>query len=195
MKKLSTALVLFILAFNLTASAQAKGDPWIFQVYKELYARQPSTWELNIHNYNDGSWNNYNELKKYVQDYQNNLKNQGVQVKEATLKNKNAVVGFYSGGQQVAINVISNDGGSIIASGGGNVMAHLVASGGGNLVASGGGNLVASGGGNLVASGGGNIAVSQQLKGAAFSNKASYKLTSSDAKPITTSGNGQLLFK
>ena len=33
---------------------QLKGDPWIFQVYKELWGRQPNSWELNMRNYNNG---------------------------------------------------------------------------------------------------------------------------------------------
>lgn len=58
---LTTMLIIF-LSINVTAQSLT-GDPWIFQAYKELYARSPNAFELNINNYNLGSWNSYPELK------------------------------------------------------------------------------------------------------------------------------------
>ncbi len=54
-KKLIFTTMFFVVAFNFSVSAQLKGDPWIFQLYKEMYNRQPSAWELNINNYNRNS--------------------------------------------------------------------------------------------------------------------------------------------
>ncbi|MCY7290837.1 MAG: hypothetical protein LH615_01525, partial [Ferruginibacter sp.] len=69
--KLLLTIIICIFSFSFV-NAQ---DPWIIQVYKELHNRQPSAWELNIKNYNLGTWNNYGELKSYIQEYQNSLIN------------------------------------------------------------------------------------------------------------------------
>jgi hypothetical protein len=44
-------------------------DPWIVQIYKQLYNRTPSAEECNIRNYNNGSWNNYDQLVSYIKAY------------------------------------------------------------------------------------------------------------------------------
>ena len=54
-KKLFIALLLFFSATLTTQAQSLKGDPWIFNAYKDLYNRQPNAWELNIKNYNKGS--------------------------------------------------------------------------------------------------------------------------------------------
>src|ERR1035437_4349529 len=121
---------LFIVAFNFYAGAQQlKGDPWIFQAYKELYNLQPNAWELNIKNYNNGSWNNYGELKSYVVQYQRSLSQYNLSITTISLRNGQTAALFNQYGKSIAADVISNDGGSIVATGGGN----LVAQGGGNL--------------------------------------------------------------
>ncbi|MEP6674697.1 MAG: hypothetical protein ABJA78_06070 [Ferruginibacter sp.] len=123
---------------SLTSMAQApKGDPWIFQVYKELYNRQPTAWELNIHNYNDGSWSNYNDLKTYIQNYQSALSTNGLTVSLQPMSNNRSAALFNQAGKTIAADLITNDGGSIVAQGGGNI----VAQGGGNIVAQGGLNM------------------------------------------------------
>ena len=60
-------LVGYIAGYNRNRSSTTgvKGDPWIFQAYCELYNRTPTALEVNIGNYNQGSWNNYGELKNY----------------------------------------------------------------------------------------------------------------------------------
>ncbi|HYH15556.1 MAG TPA: hypothetical protein VD794_10060, partial [Flavisolibacter sp.] len=63
--------VLFLSLWTLLAfaGAQAQCDPWIIKAYQELYRRTPSATECNIRNYNNGSWNNYNELVSYIKKY------------------------------------------------------------------------------------------------------------------------------
>lgn len=165
-----------------TSTATLKGDPWIFSAYNELYKRQPNAWELNIKNYNNGSWNSYNDLKKYIQDFQNNMRNQKLEIKtsEQTWGDKK-VTGFFINGQQVAVDLVSIDGGNVIAVGGGNV------------ISTGGGNVVAPGGGNVVASGGGNIRIAEGMPGVNFGG--SYRVQSSGAKVIRTSGQGALIIR
>jgi len=182
MKKVLLVIVFSTVAI-LSLSAQVTGDPWIKKVYNDNYRREPNVFEYNIQNYNNGHWNNYNELVKYITEYQQNLASSGISFKISakTFANNTLVVGIFQNGTQVAVD--------LVASGGGN----LVASGGGNLIASGGGNLVASGGGNLVASGGGNIAVFPTTKGASFGG--SYTLASAGTKVVKTSGSGALIIK
>ena len=50
------------------------GDPFIIRLYQKLYSRYPNAWELNVQNYNKGSWSNYGTLKRYISEYQDNLK-------------------------------------------------------------------------------------------------------------------------
>ena len=162
---------LFIVACNFYAGAQQlKGDPWIFQVYKELYSRQPNAWELNINNYNSGSWNNYGELKSYVVQYQRSLSQNNLSITTTSLRNGQTAALFNQYGKSIAADVISNDGGSIVATGGG--------------------NLVAQGGGNLVAQGGGNLA---SLPGVSFGS--SYTIQSTGTKVIPVSGKGALIIR
>jgi hypothetical protein len=125
---------------------QLKGDPWIFQVYSEVYGRKPNAWELNIYNYNNGSWNSYDQLKGLIRDYQNYLKQQKIEIRTGGY-NGNIAVGFFKNGKQVAVNVVAAGGGNVVAAGGANV----VAAGGANVVAAGGANVVAAGGGNFTA--------------------------------------------
>lgn len=176
-QKFILVAILFSLSFA-KANAQVKGDPWIFQVYQELYSRQPTAWEVNIKNYNSGSWNNYGELKGYIQQYQNSIKNMGISISTTNLKSGNVLALFNQNGKSIAADLITNDGGSIVASGGG------------NIVASGGGNIVASGGGNIVASGGGNIS---SLLGVSFGSGRT--LQSTGTKVVPTSGSGALIIR
>ena len=181
-------LVRYIKSYNSkkTASAPAqmpalKGDPWIFQAYKELYNRQPNAWELNVNNYNSGSWKNYAELKSYIRDFESSISRQRLDIKTGPWANNNVVVGFFINGQQVAVNVV--------AAGGGNV----VAAGGANVVAAGGANVVAAGGGNVVAAGGGNILVNTNMAGVNFGGR--YVTQSAGTRVVTTSGKGALIIK
>lgn len=110
-KKLFIASMLIML-LNINANTQnLTGDPWIFQAYKELYGRSPTAFELNINNYNLGSWNSYPELKKYIQEFQGN----GYNIKVTTLTNDRSAAVFYEGNDPVAIALISNKGGGLIS--------------------------------------------------------------------------------
>jgi hypothetical protein len=174
-KTLLSAFLFCALCFQLTAKAQ-KGDPWIFQAYKEMYKRQPQAWELNINLYNQGHWNNYNELKQYIQQYQSSLASMSITTRTVAVKNNQSVVLFDQNGKSIAVNLITNDGGSIVATGGGNV----VAAGGGNVIAAGGGNVIAAGGANL-----------RDLPGASLGGNR--QLMSGDKKIIKTSGSGAII--
>ncbi|TCJ12653.1 hypothetical protein EPD60_15420 [Flaviaesturariibacter flavus] len=52
-----------------TAAHAQNCDPWIKQAYKELFGREPNGTECNIRNYNNGSWNSYDQLKGYIKTY------------------------------------------------------------------------------------------------------------------------------
>jgi hypothetical protein len=116
-------LVSYIVAYNnKKAGAHIKGDPWVFQAYYEMYNRTPIEWELNIKNYNNGSWSNYDELKKFITEYQNalvinRLKVVMAKVKAATAFAEMAAV-FIQDGKVIAADLIGNDAGSILVVGG-----------------------------------------------------------------------------
>lgn len=168
-KKLFFATMLFVLAFNFSVSAQLKGDPWIFNAYKELYGRQPNPLELNIKLYNSGSWNNYAELKNYVQQFQNSLQQQQWKISYATVKD-NSVVGLYENGKQIAVDFISHNGGTIISGGAG--------------------NIISGGAGNVIGQDGAGIAT-KNLPGLGFAN--SYTLQS--GVKAAKSGKGALVIR
>jgi hypothetical protein len=173
-KRMAFVLAVCVLVFNFSLKAQnLKGDPWIFQVYQETYNRQPSAWELNINNYNSGSWNNYAELKKYVQEYQASIKNSGLSIGTQKSGNDKLLVGFVENGKLLAVNLISSDGGKVIAAGGGNV--------------------VAAGGGNAVAAGGANFRFDANTAGVSFGGK--YQTVSGAKRIIPASGKGALVIK
>lgn len=195
-----------------TSSANITGDPWITSIYKELYYRQPNSWEYNIKNYNNGSWGSYQQLKNYVIQFQKSLRDNGITIKTAIVNSENNLVVFQKNGVNIAVNLLSNKGGNVVAAGGLNVIAagggNVVAAGGANVVAAGGGNVIAAGGGNVIAAGGGNLTsgryrvqnngspsfmVSSNLAGASFGS--GYSVQSGNNVQITTSGNGTLVFK
>ena len=122
-QKIILLAILFSFGMSNLHAQQLKGDPWIFYAYQELYNRQPNAWELNIKNYNAGSWNNYDELRRYVKMYQISLRNNNLTVSTTTLASGNVVALFNQNGRSIAANLISQDGGGIIASGGGNIIA------------------------------------------------------------------------
>ncbi len=182
MKKL-TLIVTVLLFSTLSLFAQAKGDPWIKKYYNDTYRREPTALEYNIKNYNNGSWNSYADLSKYIGEYQKNISAAGLTFRFSTktYANNSLIVGVFQNGTQLAASLISQDGGGVIAAGGG------------NIISGGAGNVVAAGGGNVVASGGGNIVVNSNTKGANFGG--SYTLASEGTKVIKTSGSGAMIIK
>ena len=100
-----------------------KGDPFIVKAYKELYKRSPNIWELNIFNYNNGSWSSYEYARKYVQDFQTSMQRQNVKFAFGPAKSKSqVVVGLIVNNQLIAADVIGTAGGYIVTSGGSNVI-------------------------------------------------------------------------
>lgn len=177
-RTLLSVLVLCLLS-ALSAAAQCR-DPWIGQIYQQLYNRKPvgqgNVGECNIYLYNNGSWGSRDELMGYIKQVQQT----GLRVGVAPL-GANTVMAVAQGNQIFAVSLLD---------GGGN----LVASGGGNLVASGGGNLVASGGGNLVASGGGNLTgLSANTPGFGFGSN--YGVLAAGQRRVPTSGKGALVVR
>ncbi|MDQ3279331.1 MAG: hypothetical protein M3Q06_13460 [Bacteroidota bacterium] len=156
------------------------GDPFVVRIYQKLYSRYPTAWELNIRNYNNGSWSNYTQLKSYIQAYQNALTQQGLEIKTAPY-NGNLATGFFINGKQVAVNVVSAGGGNVIAAGGA------------NAVAAGSANVVAAGSANAVAAGGANIAINAQMAGVSFSSGRTVQ--SAGSQIIRTSGNGAIVIR
>ena len=133
-----------------TAPAVA-GDPWIIDIYKKVYGRSPNAAELRISNYNNGRWSSYEELKGYIQQYQNSLRANNIRRERP---------GAPGNGSGLGGNVIAPGGANVVSPGGGNVVspggANVVSPGGANVVSPGGANVVSPGGGNVVSPGGGN---------------------------------------
>lgn len=129
----------FIAGYNRNRSGiSLKGDPWIFQAYCELYGRAPQLWELNIQNYNNGSWANYGELKAFIQEAQKDWASNNLRPLAGTTNTgKPATVFVDPNNTLLAIDLVSPEGGAVIAPGGANV----IAAGGGNAVAAGGANF------------------------------------------------------
>lgn len=162
-----------------------KGDPWIFQAYCELYSRAPISLELNIGNYNGGSWSSYAELKNFIQQYQSALTNSGIQVIAAKVlaKNGGAIMKDYEGavfkknGKVIAVSLLAKNEGKMVAAGGGNVEAF----GAGNLVGNDGAGLIGLDGSTL-----------SRLPGANIST-GNYNLKSGNV--IRTAGKSALVFQ
>ena len=175
-------LISAILSSNLFAQAPT-GDPWIKKVFNVTWGRDPTALEYNITRYNNGHWNNYNELMNYIYETQKNEYQASITYKysQKIFKNNQVVVGVFKGGTQIATALITNDGGSIVASGGG------------NMISPNGGSIVASGGGNIVASGGGNIAVMPTTKGVYFGT--SITVQSADKIVIPTTKGFAMIIK
>jgi hypothetical protein len=180
MKK--TIIILFLAIVAVTKVSAQTGDPWITKVYNDTWGRNPTALEYNIHNYNDGHWNNYGELMKYIYEYQKNLNSWGISFKYSQkLVNNRVVVGIFQNGTQIAADLITNDGGSIVAQGGG------------NIISTNGGGIVGNSGGTIVAQGGGNIAILPGTKGASFGS--SYTLAGSGTTVVKTSGSGAIIIR
>lgn len=178
------AFFLLVSGFLQTASAEsgapevnlvvkAAGDPWIHQAYVEMYRRQPTAWELNIYNYNNGSWSNYNELKQYIRDYHASLSKAGLSINTKDISGGQTLVGFNLTGKQVALDLVSTSDGKVIAAGGANV--------------------VAAGGANVVAAGGANLQVNANMAGVFTGNR--YTVQSAGTTVVPTSGKGALIIK
>lgn len=180
MKK-TMLLMLFLFAITAASFAQT-GDPWIKKVYNDTWGRNPTAFEYNINNYNGGHWNSYSELMQYIYEFQKNLASSNISFKySAAQKNNRVVVGVFQNGVQIAADLISNDGGSIIAQGGASIISND------------GGSIVAQGAGNVVAQGGGNITVVPGTKGASFGS--AYTLQGNGVTVVKTSAKGALVIK
>ena len=68
MKLKSLCLLIFVITLAGNTHAQTC-DPWIIQSYKQLYGRGPDQIECFISNYNNGSWNGYDQLKGLIRKY------------------------------------------------------------------------------------------------------------------------------
>ena len=182
MKKL-TLIVTVLLFSTLSLFAQAKGDPWIKKYYNDTYRREPTALEYNIKNYNNGSWNSYADLSKYIGEYQKNISAAGLTFRFSTktYANNSLIVGVFQNGTQLAASLISQDGGGVIAAGG------L------NIIAAGAGNIISGGAGNIISGGAGNITVSAATKGANFGG--SYTVAYEGTKVIKTSGSGAIIIR
>jgi hypothetical protein len=155
----------------LAAQAQCR-DPWLNQIYRQLYNRAPvgqgESCECNIKLYNNGSWANYQELTNFVKQ----LQQTGLRFGYAPLGN-NTVMAVAQGNLIQAVSVLDANG---------------------NLVAAGGGNLVAAGGGNLVAAGGGNL-TGLRAATPGFGFGSGYSVQSGEKRRLPTSGKGAIVIK
>jgi hypothetical protein len=186
-------------------TVQLEGDPWIFRAYRELYRREPVAFELNVNNYNGGKWTSYPQLKRYVAEFQSSLKKQNAQIRTIETENGNQLTGLYLNGEQVAVALISKNGGNVVAAGGANVVSagganvvaaggmNIISPGGGNVVSAGGANVVSAGGANVVSAGGANISMHQNMAGLSFGGR--YTVQSAGTQVIPTSGSGALIIR
>jgi len=159
-----------------------KGDPWIFQAYYELYSRVPNPIELNINLYNGGSWNNYGQLKSYIQQYQSSLAQNNLKMVSGKVKEKDAVALVDNNNNVLAVSLVSPNGGQVISPGGANV------------IASGGGNVISPGGGNVISPGGANFTFNNNTAG--LNIGAGYSTQSTGVKRvIKTAGKGSIVVK
>jgi hypothetical protein len=184
MKKVSVFLAVFVLAFNIASSAQSitynipgsknlTCDEGIFDAYKQLYNRPPFPFEGNKMLYNNGVWRNNQELKTYVQDFQNSLSNQRITLKTAFInQTNNSLVGLFLDGKQIAAQVISHNGGALIGNDGASIISDKS--------------------GGLIGQDGSSIAF-KNMPQVSFGSSSSYKLQS--GKVIKTSGKGVLVIK
>jgi hypothetical protein len=177
-------LVSHIVTYNNSKSgSHIKGDPWIFKAYCELYNRVPTRWEINIKNYNNGSWASYDELKKFIQEYFSSLKANNLEVKMAKPQGAKSVtdlaVVFLIDGKIEAADLIGNDAGSLTALGG----EELKAKGITKLIGMDGATLISDDGSTL-----------KSL--AAVNFLGAYTVQSGDgSKTIKTSGKTTLVIK
>ena len=145
-----------VLCLLLTTSVKAQRvDPWIVQAYQELYKRYPTTEETNIYNYNNGSWNSYEQLKGYIQNYINNKI-----INTPTTYAPTPVTGTINGGRYdgrnalallegnkvITLNLIGSDGSTLV----GNDGASLIGNDGSTLVGNDGASLIGVGGSTLI---------------------------------------------
>ncbi|HEV7330651.1 MAG TPA: hypothetical protein VGN63_06375 [Flavisolibacter sp.] len=150
-----------------------KGDPWIFQAYVELYNRIPNAWEVNIQNYNNGSWGSYAELKNYIKQYQNAMSKNGIKTNVGKLNNNTAVVFTDNNNNVLAVDLVKLDGGQVISAGGGNV--------------------ISAGGGNVISVGGGNLTINQSTPGVSFGGDRT--IQSTGTKVVATAGKTKLVIR
>lgn len=174
---LLTGFLMTNLFISTSASAQCR-DPWINTAYQQVYGRSPvgkgEFGECNIKLYNNGSWNNFNELVGYVKE----VKNRGLLVGYVPANNGNAVMVIKQSGT-VAISLVNSSG-------------NVIAAGGGNVIAAGGGNVISTGGGNIIAPGGGNFSgLSSSTPGFRFGS--GYQTLSTGQSRVSTSGKGSII--
>ncbi|HVK97799.1 MAG TPA: hypothetical protein VM368_08275 [Flavisolibacter sp.] len=149
-------LVSHIVGYN-NSRGSAKGDPWIFRVYCELYSEKiPSSDELNIRNYNNGSWNNYAELKRYVQAYNSPPVVVTGKFKGGKYDGKPALA-VLDKGTVKAVNLIGPDGATLIGPDGGSIIgndAGSLISNGTSIIGNDAGSFVVTKGAGVVMEGG-----------------------------------------
>lgn len=186
-------------------TVKLQGDPWIFRAYREVYRREPIALELNPKNYNNGSWRSYPELKRYVTEFHKSLGNQKIDIRFIDTTNGNQLTALYKGNEQIAISLISKNGGQVVAAGGMNVIsaggANVVSAGSMNLISNGIlslisaniNSVIAAGSANIIAPGIASIAMHQNMAGLNFGG--GYMIQSEGAQVITTSGKGAFIIK
>jgi hypothetical protein len=117
--------------------ARACADPWVGQVYWDMYKRNPTSAECVTSLYGGGSWSGYADLKSKVQTYQLAATGPKVQFHLAQYHVDNL------GNLLNSSNVIVAKAGHYM------INATIVAQGAGNIILNGTGNIVAQGAGNI----------------------------------------------
>lgn len=110
-------------------------DPWIGQIYRNLYNRRPNAAECNVANYGGGRWSSYMDLAALIQAAQTAIH----------LPAGQALVDPHG-------NLIDNHA-AIIAP----TNTYVIGAGAGNVIGAGAGNVIGAGAGNVIGAGAGNI--------------------------------------
>jgi hypothetical protein len=122
--------------FTRIAHSKDCQDPWIGQIYWNLYNRRPSGNECTVSHYGGGQWSSYVDLANKVQAYQ----------KAISLPSNEYLID--SSG-----NLVNNQGNIVAAAN-----AYVIGAGAGNVIGAGAGNIIAVQGGNVIGAGAGNLA-------------------------------------
>lgn len=171
------SLIFIFVSAKPAISQTLTGDPMIFKAYREIYNRSPNALEINIKNYNAGTWNSYEELKNFIKDFQNSLLRASLTISSVYLKEV-VVIGIRENGQQIAVAALSMNGGKILANNGSAIVSGVA------------GNIISGNGGNLTGQDGSGIIVNTKMGGIGY---ASGDISPSANTRLIISGKGSLV--
>lgn len=126
-------------------------DPWIGQIYWNLYNRRPNGNECTVSHYGGGQWSSYMDLTGKIQAYQTASRlpaNEWLVDPAGNLINNQG-------------SIVAPAGTYVIGAGAGNVIQPRA----GNVIGAGAGNVIGAGAGNVIGAGAGNMRSVQSVGG------------------------------